>query len=64
MTRVYEVCFVGITAYVAATNPGKAKMKAVRSAKEAGYWHGASFKGLRCKLAAHIPLDTKILEAR
>lgn len=64
MTRVYEVCFLGITTYVAAASPGKAKMKAMRSAKEAGYWNGASFKGLRCKLAANVPLDTTILEAR
>lgn len=63
MTRIYEVYFVGITAYIAATSHGAAKIKAMRSAKEAGYWRGKSLAGLRCRLAVDLPSDATVLEA-
>jgi hypothetical protein len=65
VTRVYEVCLLGIITYVAASSPGKAKMKVIRSATEAGYWRiGESLSGLRCKRVSNVPTDATILEAR
>lgn len=58
MKRMYEVSWNGATAYVYAASHAKAKGWAIPHILRAlGRTRGASFAGLRCRLAEHCPPD-------
>jgi hypothetical protein len=62
-SEVYIVEWLGIVSYVRAVSKDKAKMRVMRSAREAGYWRpGKSLSGLRVRLAAHVPPDAVVFE--
>ena len=63
--RVYRVEWQGITAFIRAVSRDKAKMRAMRSAREGGYWKpGQSLSGLRCTVASYVPPDEPVIESR
>jgi hypothetical protein len=63
--RVYRVEWQGITGFIRAVSKDKAKMRALRSAREGGYWKpGQSLSGLRCTVASHLPPDEPVIESR
>ena len=62
--RVYLVEWLGVLAYIRAVSRDKAKMRALRSAREAGYWRpGQSLEGLRVVLATYVPPDVAVMGA-
>jgi len=60
-THVYEVTVAGMTEYVRATRPGKARLHGFLAARSGG--HAVDFKTIRCKLAASVPPDATVYEA-
>lgn len=63
--QVYLVEWLGVTAYILAVSKDKAKMRAMRSARDAGYWRtGESTRGLRCVLASYVPADVAVMDGR
>jgi hypothetical protein len=62
-TEVYIVEWMGFVNYVRAVSKDRAKMRIMRSAREAGCWSpGKSLSGLRVCLASYVPSDAVILE--
>jgi hypothetical protein len=62
--RVYLVEWLGVPAYIRAVSRDKAKMRAMRSAREAGYWQpGQSLVGLRVVLASYVPPNVAVMES-
>jgi hypothetical protein len=62
-SEVYIVEWLGIVSYVHAVSRDKAKMRVMRSAREAWYWSpGKSLSGLRVCLASYVPPDAVVLE--
>lgn len=60
--RVWLVEWFGVTAYISAVSRDKAKMRALRAAREAGYWQaGESLKGLRVVEASYVPPDVSVM---
>ena len=63
--RVYRVEWQGITGFIRAVSKDKAKMRALRSAREGGYWRpGQSLSGLSCTLASYVPPDESVIESQ
>lgn len=63
--QVYLVEWLGISAYIRAVSKAKAKMRAMRSAREAGYWRpGQSLAGLKVILATYVPPDVAVMDGR
>jgi hypothetical protein len=62
-SKVYIVEWLGVVSYVRAVSRDKAKMRVMRSAREAGYWWPEkSLSGLRACLASYVPPDAVVLE--
>jgi hypothetical protein len=62
--QVYFVEWGDCSAYVRAVSRDKAKARAMRSAREAGYWKpGQSLKGLRAIVATYVPPDVAVMES-
>ena len=60
--RAWLVEWLGVTTYIYAVSRDKAKMRAMRSAREAGYWKtGESLKGLRVVEASYVPPDVSVM---
>lgn len=63
--RVWLVEWFDVTAYISAVSRDKAKMRAMRAAREAGYWSpGESLKGLRVTAAHYVPPDVAVMDGR
>lgn len=63
--QVYLVEWLGVTAYIRAVSRDKAKMRAMRAARDAGYWRtGESTRGLKCTLASRVPADVAVMDGR
>jgi len=62
--RVYLVEWLGVRAYIRAVSRDKAKMRAMRSAREAGMWQpGLSVRGLRAVEASYVPPDVAVMDS-
>jgi hypothetical protein len=60
--RAYLVEWLGVTAYIYAPTRSKAKMRAMRSARDAHMWEpGESLKGLRCVVAPYVPPQASVM---
>ena len=60
--RLWLVEWLGVTAYIYAPTRGKAKSRAMRSARDAHMWEpGESLKGLRCVATAYVPPNVSVM---
>lgn len=63
--QVYLVEWLDVLAYIRAVSKAKAKLRAMRSAREAGYWKpGQSLSGLKVIVATYVPPDVAVLDGR
>ena len=63
MSRVFLVEWLDVRAYIRAVSRDKAKMRAMRSAREAGMWNpGQSLRGLRVVEASYVPPDVAVMD--
>jgi hypothetical protein len=61
--QVYLVEWLGVSAYIRAVSKDKAKMRAMRAAREAGYWSpGKSLVGLKVLVATYVPPDAAVMD--